>query len=195
MGSYDDSYGMVMMGPGPGYVDPAAGYMDPGTGYYQPPYWDYNGQSPVAVTPVSVTLSPQVMVTVLPTTSQPCCDHKPAAAGPTETNNNNIVAGAEATTVCDNKPDPPTMIPLTKSSAKLSSWTAPEDWAEAAEFVPKDGSSSGGDVKTKSWAQVVNTGLTYPGSELSTGQAESLLCPFYKVGECRYVCHLSGQLF
>ena len=61
--------------------------------------------------------------------------------------------------------------------------------AEAAEFVPSVGSSKGGEARPKSWAQVVNTGLTYPGMELSISQAESLLCPFYKVGECRSVEH------
>ena len=73
------------------------------------------------------------------------------------------------------------MVPLTRARAGAAAgWTAPKDWAEAAEFVPKVE-----EAKPRSWAQVVNTGLTYPGCELSTGEAESLLCPFYKVGECR----------
>ena len=56
-------------------------------------------------------------------------------------------------------------------------------------FVP-------GPVKAKSWAQVVNTGLTYPGMEMTSSQAESLLCPFFKVGECRYgnsCAYIHGQ--
>ena len=44
------------------------------------------------------------------------------------------------------------------------------------------GSSKGGEARPKSWAQVVNTGLPYPGMELSISQADSLLCSFYKVG-------------
>ena len=44
------------------------------------------------------------------------------------------------------------------------------------------GSSKGGEARPKSWAQVVNTGLSYPGMELSISQADSLLSSFYKVG-------------
>ena len=91
LGSYDDassSYCGVM---GPSFVDPMdPSYLDQAGGYYaaggQPEYWEYS--SPV--TPVSVTLSPQVVVTVIPApatsissssaedspSSQPCCDHK-----------------------------------------------------------------------------------------------------------------------
>jgi len=73
--------------------------------------------------------------------------------------------------------DPPLLTPLPGSRG----WAAPQNWAEAQEFVP------GPKVeKPRSWAQVVNTGITYPGCELSITEAESLLCPFFKVGECRY---------
>jgi len=58
---------------------------------------------------------------------------------------------------------------------------APSDWADAAEFVP---GSSGGQ---RSWAEVVNPGGgTYLGCEVSVSEAESQLCPFWRVGECRY---------
>jgi len=71
--------------------------------------------------------------------------------------------------------DGPVLVPLPGSAP----WKAPTNWAEAAEFVPKV-------EKPRSWAQVVNSGVTYPGCELTTGEAESALCPFYRVGECRY---------
>lgn len=71
--------------------------------------------------------------------------------------------------------DGPFLVPLPGSAP----WKAPTNWAEAAEFVPTV-------EKPRSWAQVVNTGVTYPGCELTTGEAESALCPFYRVGECRY---------
>lgn len=213
LGSYDDassSYCGVM---GPSFVDPMdPSYLDQAGGYYaaggQPEYWEYS--SPV--TPVSVTLSPQVVVTVIPApatsissssaedspSSQPCCDHKTESF---ETNNNQTEDAAAS--VCDTKIDydPPTMIPLTKApKSSPGSWTAPKNWAEAAEFVPKPETS---DTKQRSWAQVVNTGLTYPGCEMTTSQAESHLCPFYRVGECRYgvgcayvhgeICDYCGQ--
>jgi len=81
----------------------------------------------------------------------------------------------------ENKPsdkvenDDPVLVPLPGSAP----WKAPSNWADAAEFVPKV-------EKPRSWAQVVNTGVTYPGCELTTREAESALCPFYRVGECRY---------
>jgi len=72
--------------------------------------------------------------------------------------------------------DPPHLTPLPGSAP----WAPPSNWAEAAEFVPKP-------LKPRSWAQVVNSNVAaYPGSELSTAEAESAICPFYKVGECRY---------
>ena len=43
---------------------------------------------------------------------------------------------------------------------------------------------------------MVNTGLSYPGMEMTSSQAESLLCPFFKVGECRYgdsCAYIHGQ--
>jgi len=59
---------------------------------------------------------------------------------------------------------------------------APADWAEAPEFVP------GGEASVaRSWAEVVNpSGGTYEGCEVSVSEAESQLCPFWRVGECRY---------
>ena len=219
-GSYDTSlssfeteagWGAASAG---GYLDPAAGgaggfYCEPGSLGYWPgaeagaeadydPAGGHYEASYSQVAPVSVTLSPQVVVTVLPAPAPPppqhCCDHKTLAT--TETNNNNSSNSSSggkrdpsepgptsATPVCDSRPDPPTMIPLTSTRTRAAAgagWTAPKDWAEAAEFVPKVE-----EAKPRSWAQVVNTGLTYPGCELSTGEAESQLCPFYKVGECR----------
>ena len=54
-------------------------------------------------------------------------------------------------------PDPPTLVPLPGSA----SWAAPSNWAEAQEFVPQPKVE-----KPRSWAQVVNTGVTYPGCEV-----------------------------
>jgi len=71
--------------------------------------------------------------------------------------------------------DKPCLVPLPGSAP----WKAPTNWADAAEFVPKV-------EKPRSWAQVVNTGVTYPGCELTSVEAESALCPFFRVGECRY---------
>ena len=66
--------------------------------------------------------------------------------------------------------DPPHLTPLPGSAP----WAPPSNWAEAAEFVPKP-------LKPRSWAQVVNSNVAaYPGSELSTAEAESAICPFYK---------------
>ena len=53
--------------------------------------------------------------------------------------------------------DPPVLTPLPGSK----SWAAPTNWAEAKEFVPKVKVE-----KPRSWAQVVNTGVTYPGCEV-----------------------------
>jgi len=81
--------------------------------------------------------------------------------------------------------DPPVLVPLPGSA----SWAAPTNWAEAKEFVPKV-------EKPRSWAQVVTSGVTYPGCEMSISEAESLLCPFYRVGECRYgvgCAYIHGQ--
>ena len=176
-GSYDTSLGS--------YDESGSGWgpvMVEGGSYYDPleqagQYYDYYGQHGAVVSPVSVTLSPQVVVTVLP----PVTDQHLVSARdqkPVETNNN----VTSPPPPCDSNPDHQTnMIPLTKSQP----WTAPSDWAEAAEFVPKPSCEE--PAKPKSWAQVVNTGITYPGMELSSSQAESLLCPFYKVGECRSV--------
>lgn len=86
----------------------------------------------------------------------------------------------------DQMVDPPVMVPLPGSAP----WKAPSNWAEAKEFVPKV-------EKPKSWAQVANTGLEeYPGCELSISEASSLVCPFYRVGECRYgagCAYIHGQ--
>ena len=174
LGSYDDAGGYGVMVE-PGYIDPGAGFI-PETGFYDqsgPGYW-----SPGHTT---VTLSPGLVVTVLPHSQHRCDPDK------LETNNNitdhlnhhhdevvdDVPDPGAAAAACDTRPDPPTFLPLTKTSAAPLS-------AEAAEFVPAPS-------KPKSWAQVVNTGVTYPGMELSSSQAESLLCPFYKVGECRSV--------
>jgi len=81
--------------------------------------------------------------------------------------------GLSSPNLCDN--NSVCLVPLPGSAP----WRAPTNWAEAAEFVPKV-------EKPRSWAQVVNTGVTYPGCELTTAEAESALCPFYRVGECRY---------
>ena len=54
--------------------------------------------------------------------------------------------------------DPPVLTPLPGSK----SWAAPTNWAEAKEFVPKVKPVE----KPRSWAQVVNTGVTYPGCEV-----------------------------
>ena len=54
--------------------------------------------------------------------------------------------------------DPPVLTPLPGSK----SWAAPTNWAEAKEFVPKVKVE-----KPRSWAQVVNTGVTYPGCEVT----------------------------
>ena len=54
--------------------------------------------------------------------------------------------------------DPPVLTPLPGSKA----WAAPTNWAEAKEFVPKVKPVE----KPRSWAQVVNTGITYPGCEV-----------------------------
>ena len=199
LGSYEDS-GVSLASGYPVLMDPSGGFtMEPvyetSGGYYpgsgeqqqqQPGYWsEYTGPA----SPVSVTLSPQVVVTVLPAPPppHPCCDHTKSDQSSAPSTS----FPASPSTLCDTRPDPPTLVPLTKTrpaQAAQATWTAPQDWAEAAEFVPGSvGGSEGGEVKPKSWAQVVNTGLTYPGMELSIGQAESLLCPFYKVGECRSV--------
>ena len=169
----------------------------------RPGYWsEYMGavtQGPGGQAVTQLSLSPQVVVTVLPAPPppQPCCDHPKSDQREPEANNNIVesqessasssVSPSSPSTLCDSRPDPPTFVPLTKSRPQKAEakWTAPQDWAEAAEFVPSVGGSEAGEARPKSWAQVVNTGLSYPGMELSISQAESLLCPFYKVCECR----------
>jgi len=60
-------------------------------------------------------------------------------------------------------------------------WVAPTNWADAPEFVPTEESVE------RSWAQVVNPkGGTRDECQVSLSDAESQLCPFYLVGECRY---------
>jgi len=225
LGSYEE--GGVTLTPGyPVMMEPSGYAMEPvyeaSGGYYpsgqhQPGYWsEYTGPGGGAVTQLS--LSPQVVVTVLPAPPppQPCCDHPKSDQREPEANNNIVeceessasvssASPSSPSTLCDSRPDPPTLVPLTKSrpGKAEAKWTAPQDWAEAAEFVPSVGGSEGDKARPKSWAQVVNTGLTYPGMELSISQAESLLCPFYKVGECRYgegcayihgdICDYCGQ--
>ena len=57
--------------------------------------------------------------------------------------------------------DGPCLVPLPGSAP----WRAPTNWAEAVEFVPKV-------EKPRSWAQVVNTGVTFPGCEVRAHQTE-----------------------
>lgn len=75
--------------------------------------------------------------------------------------------------------DQPNLVVLRGSAG----WQAPGDWAQAPEFVPKVE-----ETKPKSWAQVVNTNNpnNQHQSTLSVSECESQLCPFFKVGECRY---------
>ena len=195
----------VMMEPSGGYTmepvyEASGGYYPAPSGQHQPGYWsEYTGPGAGGHALTQLSLSPQVVVTVLPAPPppQPCCDHPKSDQREPEANNNIVECEASSasssdspsSTLCDSRPDPPTLVPLTKTrpGKAEAKWTAPQDWAEAAEFVPSVGGSEGDKARPKSWAQVVNTGLTYPGMELSISQAESLLCPFYKVGECRSV--------
>lgn len=212
-GSYEsyDGYPVLMDPSGGGYtlepVYEASGGYYPDGQQQAAGYWSqYTGQ---AVTQLS--LSPQVVVTVLPAPPQPCCDQPKSDQSHPEANNSSVESQVSSTvssvsptspsTSCDTRDhDPPVLVPLTKTRPQKAeaSWNL-----EAAEFVPSVGGSEGGEARPKSWAQVVNTGLTYPGMELSISQAESLLCPFYKVGECRYgvgcayihgdICDYCGQ--
>jgi len=152
-GSYDTSLGSFEDSNYNVLVE-APGYLDPAapTFYSASPYWEPG------------------LVTILPTTTQQYCDH-------TLETNNNTQDAPPPTTASDTRPDhdPPQLVPLPGPGP----WRPPNDWAEAAEFVP-------GVEKPRSWAQVVNTGVTYPGMEMTSSQAESLICPYFKVGECRY---------
>jgi len=100
-----------------------------------------------------------------------------AASAPATHQDNQSTAATDAPLPPSAPLDPPVLTPLPGSK----SWAAPTNWAEAKEFVPKVKVE-----KPRSWAQVVNTGITYPGCELTIAEAESLLCPFFRVGECRY---------
>ena len=99
-----------------------------------------------------------------------------AASAPATHQDNQSTATTDAPLPPSAPLDPPVLTPLPGSK----SWAAPTNWAEAKEFVPKVKVE-----KPRSWAQVVNTGITYPGCELTIAEAESLLCPFFRVGECR----------
>jgi len=99
------------------------------------------------------------------------------ASAPATHQDNQSTAATDAPLPPSAPLDPPVLTPLPGSK----SWAAPTNWAEAKEFVPKVKVE-----KPRSWAQVVNTGITYPGCELTIAEAESLLCPFFRVGECRY---------
>ena len=177
--------------------------MDPsGSGYTLEPVYEASGgyydgeqqQAAAGYWSQYTSLSPQVVVTVLPAPAQPSCDHPKSDQSHPEANNSiesqesstvSSVSPTSPSTSCDTRDhDPPVLVPLTKTRPQKAeaSWNL-----EAAEFVPSVGGSEGGEARPKSWAQVVNTGLSYPGMELSISQAESLLCPFYKVGECRSV--------
>jgi len=99
------------------------------------------------------------------------------ASAPATHQDNQSTAATDAPLPPSAPLDPPVLTPLPGSKT----WAAPTNWAEAKEFVPKVKVE-----KPRSWAQVVNTGITYPGCELTIAEAESLLCPFFRVGECRY---------
>jgi len=134
---------------------------------------DDSSQQPHLPEP-SVIFTPSSGVTITPQQSLSCPEFVPRAvskqpqAQPTPVNLNSKPS--------DNiQDDAPVLVPLPGSAP----WRAPTNWVEAAEFVPTV-------VKPRSWAQVVNAGVTYPGCELTVAEAESQLCPFYRVGECRY---------
>jgi len=183
-----------------GFLEP--GYLDPGatTGYYSLPlgtisptyYTSTEYPDCVGLTNPSELSSPSLelsspegvsTVTTLSTdTTQPPQPviFIPSGANPSLSSPEFIprvvskCAPSPQPTPCDSVPGV-CLVPLPGSAP----WRAPTNWAEAAEFVPKV-------EKPRSWAQVVNTGVTYPGCELTTAEAESALCPFYRVGECRY---------
>ena len=105
------------------------------------------------------------------------------ASAPATHQDNQSTAATDAPLPPSAPLDPPVLTPLPGSKT----WAAPTNWAEAKEFVPKVKVE-----KPRSWAQVVNTGITYPGCELTIAEAESLLCPFFRVGECRLASKLSN---
>ena len=105
------------------------------------------------------------------------------ASAPATHQDNQSTAATDAPVPPSASLDPPVLTPLPGSK----SWAAPTNWAEAKEFVPKVKVE-----KPRSWAQVVNTGITYPGCELTIAEAESLLCPFFRVGECRLALRFSN---
>jgi len=122
------------------------------------------------------SLPPQPSVIFIPSGANPSLtspEFIPRVVSKSVPSHHPTPTGLSSPKLCDN--DTPCFVPLPGSAP----WRAPTNWAEAAEFVPKV-------EKPRSWAQVVNTGVTYPGCELTTAEAESALCPFYRVGECRY---------
>lgn len=126
----------VMSDPSGGYTmepvyEASGGYYPAPNGQQQPGYWsEYTWavtQGPGGQAVTQLSLSPQVVVTVLPAPPPPtpCCDHtKPDQREPEA--NNNIVESQESSalssvspsspsTLCDSWPDPPTFVHLTKS--------------------------------------------------------------------------------
>jgi len=79
--------------------------------------------------------------------------------------------------------DPPVFVPLKKRGEESWSMPVPTNWAEAPEFVPciKE-------TKERSWAQVVNANVppSQQGLAVTVSDSESELCPYYRLGECRY---------
>ena len=136
----------------------------------QPGYWsEYTGavtQGPGGQAVTQLSLSPQVVVTMLPPRPHPAVitDHSKSDQREPEANNNIVDSqdsSVSSSVIAGQTPRPSYLI-------KSRPQTGRRLWRL---FLR--------------WAQVVNTGLSYPGMELSISQAESLLCPFYKVCECR----------
>jgi len=79
------------------------------------------------------------------------------------------------------------------AGAEGGGWRAPTNWALAPEFKPSSLAQNSQHQeqpsvvnKQRSWAQVVNSNIVKQGNNLSVADAESQLCPYYRVGECRY---------
>merc|ERR1719436_1810006 len=88
-----------------------------------------------------------------------------------------------------------------------SPWTPPtttstSSWSDAPEFVPKspkpceeEAAKDSKEAKVKSWAQVVNSEAK---AEITIEDAESQLCPFSLMDECRYgqnCAYVHGLIF
>jgi len=79
------------------------------------------------------------------------------------------------------------------AGAEGGGWRAPTNWALAPEFKPSSLAQTSQHQeqptvvnKQRSWAQVVNSNIVKQGNNLSVADAESQLCPYFRVGECRY---------